>query len=209
MLAVIVNQMKDQMVPKSLQKRVRQHVEYDWLRNRGHSLKDLLQHVPYCLRLSATVSSRSVVDGRALRDKWKLLMEDKTIPLSQHSPGDAEPAFLGELRAEFVSCAEKVLNFKRGDYRDFITKRGDIGRRVYIIRRGSVLVYRTSPAEPEYFLYSGSIYGDVQMVYPTIPYEHHLVADYPSDVLVIHQADIQLLLADNPQFFFRLVSVDS
>ena len=51
MLAVIVNQMKDQMVPKHLQKRVRQHAEYDWLRNRGHSLKDLLQHVPYCLRV--------------------------------------------------------------------------------------------------------------------------------------------------------------
>ena len=51
MLAVIVNQMKDQMVPKHLQERVRHHVQYDWLRHRGHSLRDLLQHVPFCLRV--------------------------------------------------------------------------------------------------------------------------------------------------------------
>ena len=58
MLAVIVNQMKDQMVPKHLQSRVRQHVEYDWLRNRGHSLKDLLQHVPYCLKVGDNFTRR-------------------------------------------------------------------------------------------------------------------------------------------------------
>ena len=47
-------------------------------------------------------------------------MEDETIPLLQHSPGDTEPAFLGELRAEFVACAEEVLSFKRSDYREIV-----------------------------------------------------------------------------------------
>ena len=47
-------------------------------------------------------------------------MEDETVPLSQHSPGDAEPVFLGELRAEFVSCAGEVLSFERGDCREFV-----------------------------------------------------------------------------------------
>ena len=51
------------------------------------------------------------------------MMEDETVPLSQHSPGDSEPAFLGELRAEFVSCGGEVLSLERGDYREFVDLR--------------------------------------------------------------------------------------
>ncbi|XP_037081208.1 cyclic nucleotide-gated cation channel-like isoform X2 [Pollicipes pollicipes] len=100
-----------------------------------------------------------------------------------------------------LSCMCEQQVFLPGD---FITKRGDIGQKVYIIRRGSVVVYHTAPSAPDYFLYSGSIYGDVQMVFPTIPYEHNLVADDPSDVLVINQPEIQQLLTDDPQFYFKV-----
>ena len=47
-----------------------------------------------------------------LRDNWNL------VPC--YIPGDAEPPFLGKLHAELNVCAAGVLDYKRGDYREFV-----------------------------------------------------------------------------------------
>ncbi|XP_037085636.1 uncharacterized protein LOC119106144 [Pollicipes pollicipes] len=176
-LGVIVSQMKEQNVPHRLQERVIQYVGYEWIRTRGQRLQELLKDLPYCLQLEVFMTTF----GAQLR----------SLTIFQRAPQRL-------IRRLSYLCHQQF--FLPGD---FITKRGDIGDKVFVVRRGSVLVYDTSPSDPEYFLYSGSIYGDLQIIFPTMPYAHNLVADDPTDVLVINQTDVRRLLADYPHFYFK------
>ncbi|XP_037085638.1 uncharacterized protein LOC119106145 [Pollicipes pollicipes] len=176
-LGVIVSQMKEQNVPHRLQERVIQYVGYEWIRTRGQRLQELLKDLPYCLQLEVFMTTF----GAQLR----------SLTIFQRAPQRL-------IRRLSYLCHQQF--FLPGD---FITKRGDIGDKVFVVRRGSVLVYDTSPSDPEYFLYSGSIYGDLQIIFPTMPYAHNLVADDPTDVLVINQTDVRRLLADYPHFYFN------
>ena len=49
-----------------------------------------------------------------LQDHWNL------VPLSRYVRADDEPLFLSEMRAELTAYATGVLEFRRGDYREFV-----------------------------------------------------------------------------------------
>ncbi|KAJ8369049.1 hypothetical protein SKAU_G00090770 [Synaphobranchus kaupii] len=53
-------------------------------------------------------------------DLKNLVPHEYSGPLSCYIPGDAEPPFLGKLHAELTVCAAGVLDYKRGDYREFV-----------------------------------------------------------------------------------------
>jgi hypothetical protein len=49
-----------------------------------------------------------------------LLPHDDISHLAHYDPGDSELPFMGKLRDELTACAGKMLNYKRGDYHEFV-----------------------------------------------------------------------------------------
>ena len=85
-----------------------------WSGCRHHIGEVLLSHIFTDLKMETSHSPEVTLFTR-LRDNWNLLPHKDSGPLSRYIPGDAEPPFLGKLRAELIVCAAGVLDYKRGD----------------------------------------------------------------------------------------------
>ena len=90
-----------------------------WSGCRDHIGEVLLSHIFTNLKVEMSRSPEVTLFTR-LRDNWNLLPHEHSSGLSCYHPGEAEPSFLGELRAELTKCAAGVLHYKRGDYREFV-----------------------------------------------------------------------------------------
>ncbi|KAJ8373704.1 hypothetical protein SKAU_G00042840 [Synaphobranchus kaupii] len=90
-----------------------------WSGCRHHIGEVLLSHIFTDLKVETSRSPEVTLFTR-LRDNWNLVPHEYSGPLSCYIPGDAEPPFLGKLRAELTVCAAGVLDYKRGDYREFV-----------------------------------------------------------------------------------------
>ncbi|CAB1416640.1 unnamed protein product, partial [Pleuronectes platessa] len=56
-----------------------------------------------------------------LTDNWDLVPHKDSRPLSCFIPDEVEPPFLGKfLRAELIAFTAGVLDYKRGDYSEFV-----------------------------------------------------------------------------------------
>ncbi|KAJ4945458.1 hypothetical protein JOQ06_023143 [Pogonophryne albipinna] len=90
-----------------------------WSGCRHHIDEVLLSHIFTDLKVKTSRSPEVTLFTR-LRDNWDLVPHKDSGQLSRYIPDEAEPPFLGKLRAELIACAAGVLDYKRGDYREFV-----------------------------------------------------------------------------------------
>ncbi|KAJ4930285.1 hypothetical protein JOQ06_019290 [Pogonophryne albipinna] len=90
-----------------------------WSGCRHHIGEVLLSHIFTNLKVEASRSPEVTLFKR-LQDNWNLLPHKYSGPLSRYITANAEQPFLGKLRAELTVSAAAVIDYKRGDYHEFV-----------------------------------------------------------------------------------------
>ncbi|XP_062273543.1 uncharacterized protein LOC133979114 [Scomber scombrus] len=90
-----------------------------WSGCRHHIGEVLLNQVFTHLKVESSRSPEVTLFTR-LRENWKLLPQESSTQWSRYIPANTEQPFLGKLRAELLTCAKEVIDYKRGDYRECV-----------------------------------------------------------------------------------------
>ncbi len=90
-----------------------------WSGCRHHIGEVLLNQVFTDLKVESSRSPEVTLFTRR-RENWNLLPQESSSQWPRYIPGNTEQPFLGKLHAELVRCAKEVIDYKRGDYREFV-----------------------------------------------------------------------------------------
>ena len=169
--------MKFRKVNKNLENRVIKWFDYLWSNKQSIAEEDVLKHLPD--RLQAEI---------AIHVHLETL---KKVELFQ----DCEPGLLVELVLKL-----RLIVFSPGDY---VCRKGDIGREMYIVKNGSLSVVSEDGKTVFAKLATGSVFGEISILnIPGNKNGNRRTANIRSigysDIFVLSKADLWEALAEYP-----------
>eukprot|EP01135_Chromosphaera_perkinsii_P004900 Nk52_evm5s304 gene=Nk52_evmTU5s304 len=173
----IIEYTRDQGVAEGLQKRIIKYYEYLWMRNRGVDGVDLFNDMPMTLRAEVSLGINAEVISK--------------VPLFENS----DEGFM-----RMLSLVIKPYLYLPKDY---IVKKGDIGKEMFIIHRGFVEVVSEAEVGKEPIVFdtmeAGSFFGEVSLMFP-IPRTASIRAQGYVDMFVLTKDDLQSVLKHFPEY---------
>ncbi|ORZ37520.1 cyclic nucleotide-binding-like protein [Catenaria anguillulae PL171] len=180
---VIMDFLKTSKLPQHLRKRVKEYLNFSWLRNRGVDATTLLDDLPSTLRAEL-----------ALKAYGHLLTK---VPLFS----GADDAFFRAL-----SLALRPILFLEGED---IVRQGDLGAEMFALLRGSVHIIAVAADGSEKILstlHQGAYFGEISL-YLSRPRTVTVRAATRVDILVLTKQSLDAVLKLYPDVHSRIIAM--